>query len=150
MKHIACILSILPSNPDVRECFLVSIKKSIVVSNYTRICSLNFIGGEKTIDNSIPMEFCSEIPKQPRNCYNMPNSHSKIATCLLEPFACQPPSKKVKVGENDCDESEEKFKELAEEIATIKRERVDSFGLRGFHGSDNDFIKPSIHFSLRH
>ena len=77
------------------------------------------------------------------------NSHAR-----KEPFACQPPSKKVKyndkVGENDCDESEEKFKELEEEIATINRERVDSFGLREFHGSDNDFIKPSIHFLLQH
>ena len=74
---------------------LVSIKKSIVVSDYyTRICSLQFIGGEKTVDNPIPMEFPWKSAKQPRK----------------EPFARQPPLKKVKhndeFSENDCDESE--------------------------------------------
>ena len=54
-KGEACSLHFyhLPSNPDVRQCWLVSIKKSIVVSDYTRICSLHFIGGEKTVDNPI-------------------------------------------------------------------------------------------------
>ena len=81
-KGEACSLHFyhLPSNPDVRQCWLVSIKKSIVVSDYTRICSLHFIGGEKTVDNPIPTEFPWKTAKQPRK----------------EPFARQPPSKKVK------------------------------------------------------
>ena len=64
--------------------------------DYTRIRSLNFIGGAKTVDNPIPTEFPWKTAKQPRR----------------ELFACQPPLKKVKrndeVGENDCDESEKK------------------------------------------
>ena len=121
-KGEACSLHFyhLPSNPDVRQCWLVSIKKSIVVSDYTRICSLHFIGGEKTVDNPIPTEFPWITNVKSRSLVNLHRRRLNIMMVRM------------------IDESEKK-KELEEEIATMKRERVERFGVKRFQGNDKDF-----------
>ena len=44
----------LPIDSSIRYQWLVSIKK---VSEHTRICSLHFVGGKKTVENPLPTLF---------------------------------------------------------------------------------------------
>jgi len=47
----------IPQDPDLRHDWLVSIKKPIIVSENSRICSLHFEGSEKTADSPLPSIF---------------------------------------------------------------------------------------------
>ena len=119
----------LPSDPDTRHLWLISIKKNIIVSEHTRICSLHFVGSEKSPEHPLPTIFPWSEPPHPRK----------------KPAEREPLAKKARIeSESSDDESEEyderekRIEKLEEELAMLKADRVERFGVKRFQGSDED------------
>ena len=121
----------LPKDIELRQRWLISIKKPITVSNYTYVCGDHFEGGLKSKDNPIPTIFPWSEPCQ----------HRKPPT---DRMVLPPPPKRSRQEQPEChsakcqdeiDTLQARCTELEEELKASKIER---FGLRRFQGNDGD------------
>ena len=126
----------LPQDPAMRHKWLVSIKKPIIVSENTRICSLHFEGSERTIDCPLPTIFAWSVPVKHRQ-----------PPAIRNPIPCkkqkneEPPSP-PEIAREEIERHEEQIARLQadvlrleEQVQTLLSQR---FCLKRFEGSDLD------------
>ena len=110
----------LPQSTELRDQWLVSIKRPLNVSGNTRFCSVHFDGNEKSSETAVP----TISPwKQPRKRRKAPTPREPL-----------PLKKKPKHAEKH----EERIMELEAEVLRLKTEYVERFGVKRFQGSDAD------------
>ncbi len=122
----------LPQDSDLRQQWLVSIKKTLCVSESTRICSAHFAEGEKNENSSVPSVFPWSKPVKRRR---PPAVRHPLP--LKKPKQVETPSavNAIEQHEEKISELQLKVLRLEEEVRTLESQR---FLLRRFQGSDKD------------
>ena len=125
----------LPQDPVMRHKWLVSIKKPIIVSENTRICSLHFEGSKRTIDCPLPTIFAWSVPVKHRQ-----------PPAIRNPIPCkkqkneEPPSPSETARE-EIERHEEQIAWLQADVLRLEEVQIllsQRFCLKRFEGSDLD------------
>ena len=122
----------LPQDSDLRQQWLVCIKKTLSVSENTRICSAHFAGGEKNENSPVPTVFPWSKPVKRR-----PPPAVRHPLPLKKPKQAESPSTVNGIEQHEVKivELQSKVLRLEEEVRTLESQR---FLLRRFQGSDKD------------